>query len=94
VRYEDSCVVKSLIDGGGAGLLLVCSCSVSIELLLASQALTTEVLLFSYLPPTIDLILPSTMDADGQSVSVRGSNFGREQVCQFVRPPPTPCSAL
>jgi hypothetical protein len=40
--------------------------------------LTTEVLLFSYLPPTIDMVLPSTMDADGQSIVVRGSNFGRE----------------
>ena len=39
----------------------------------------TQALCFSYLPPTIDMVLPSTMDADGVAVTVRGANFGREQ---------------
>jgi hypothetical protein len=53
--------------------------SVSVSLETRNGTRTTDTLLFSYLPPTVDMVLPSTMDADGTAVTVRGSNFGREQ---------------
>ncbi len=51
----------------------------SVAIAAGSDVLVTGVLPFSYLPPTIDMVLPSTMDADGVAITVRGSNFGREQ---------------
>ena len=55
-------------------------CRVTVHLSLTTESVYTDAVPFSYLPPTIDLVLPSTMDADSEDVSVRGSNFGREQV--------------
>jgi hypothetical protein len=62
------------------------SCSVSVVLRGAVDTLETEPMQFSYLPPTIDLVLPSTMDADKESVTIVGKNFGRAQDVRYWSP--------
>jgi len=53
--------------------------SVSVVLRGAIDTLETVPLNFSFLAPTIDVVLPSTMDADSDDVVIRGDNYGREE---------------
>jgi hypothetical protein len=52
---------------------------VSVVLRGAIDTLETVPLNFSFLAPTIDVVLPSTMDADNDDVVIRGDNYGREE---------------
>jgi hypothetical protein len=52
--------------------------SVAVRVTSGGASVVTRPLNFSYSPPSIDYILPSTMDADGEPLSIRGSNFGTD----------------